>query len=548
MKNKLLAFILGLVISANTIGSVTLILPDLHGQSSSQITVPVKVKTFQDIISIQGTIHFDPAIVTYASVQNFGLPGMTGTNFGITGVSSGNLTFSWFDGTLAGVSLTDSATIFSITFNIIGTNTQISTLSFVNTPTLIEVIDNAYNPVTTILDNGSITVQNGPAISDVTLYLDSVAGTVGSTINVSMRAYDFVNINSIQGTIQFDPAVATFSSISYFGLPGMNASNFGVTQVNSGKLTFTWYDSSLEGINFADAAALFTISFNLTCNAANTTLNITDTPTLIEVTDSLFNTLNTIIIPGKIVNNSFEVVATASPDSICPGASSTLIANGASTYFWSPNSGLSATTGTSVTATPLATITYSIIGTNATGCTSTSSVMVTVMSTPIAGFTYIDNGNGSVTFTNTSQNATSYSWDFGDGSTDNAFNPAHTYTMSGNYIVTLIASNTCNNTIFYDTINVIISNLSTSLFKPDIEVFPNPGNGLLNIKYHSVSGNLISIKVTNIAGEMVFKREFVKTMSSGLIQLDFCKFTNGIYHIEVNDENEILRTNFIINK
>ena len=58
---------------------------------------------------------------------------------------------------------------------------------------------------------------------------------------------------------------------------------------------------------------------------------------------------------------------------------------------------------------------------------------------PTAGFTYVKDGN-TVTFTNTSSNATMYSWDFGDGNTSMEENPVHTYTGDGDYTVTLTAS------------------------------------------------------------------------------------------------------------
>ena len=61
-----------------------------------------------------------------------------------------------------------------------------------------------------------------------------------------------------------------------------------------------------------------------------------------------------------------------------PGSGVTLTATGASTYTWSPSSGLSATTGAVVTASPTATTTYTVTGTDANGCTATASVTITV--------------------------------------------------------------------------------------------------------------------------------------------------------------------------
>ena len=46
-----------------------------------------------------------------------------------------------------------------------------------------------------------------------------------------------------------------------------------------------------------------------------------------------------------------------------------------------------------------------------------------------------------VQFTDNSQNAINWNWDFGDGTTSTEQNPAHTYSEAGNYAVNLIVSN-----------------------------------------------------------------------------------------------------------
>ena len=46
----------------------------------------------------------------------------------------------------------------------------------------------------------------------------------------------------------------------------------------------------------------------------------------------------------------------------------------------------------------------------------------------------------SIQFNNTSRNADTYTWDFGDGQTSQEISPAHRYTRSGDYTVTLRAS------------------------------------------------------------------------------------------------------------
>ena len=54
-------------------------------------------------------------------------------------------------------------------------------------------------------------------------------------------------------------------------------------------------------------------------------------------------------------------------------------------------------------------------------------------------------------FTNNSQNATNFIWDFGDNSTSIVTEPSHIYANAGTYFVSLIASNNigCTDTLNY---------------------------------------------------------------------------------------------------
>lgn len=92
---------------------------------------------------------------------------------------------------------------------------------------------------------------------------------------------------------------------------------------------------------------------------------------------------------GCVINGSVtvdlapppNVVITPATPTACPGEPTTLTASGATTYTWSPATGLSATTGATVTASPTITTTYTVTGSD--GCnTSTETVTVTVVSNP----------------------------------------------------------------------------------------------------------------------------------------------------------------------
>jgi PKD repeat protein len=109
--------------------------------------------------------------------------------------------------------------------------------------------------------------------------------------------------------------------------------------------------------------------------------------------------------------------------------------------------------------------------------------------TPRANFDFTKNAT-EVTFTNLSANATSYSWDFGDGSMSTEKDPVHNYPGDGDYVVTLIASD-ANGASAMATKTVTIS---TATFSPAVfsnatgkvwklagegsfKVGPSPGSG-----------------------------------------------------------------------
>jgi PKD repeat protein len=74
-----------------------------------------------------------------------------------------------------------------------------------------------------------------------------------------------------------------------------------------------------------------------------------------------------------------QITLTAENEQVCISGSTTLTGSGASDFNWSPNVGLSATTGVSVIASPPVTTKYYIKNRTQNGCTNTDSVTILVL-------------------------------------------------------------------------------------------------------------------------------------------------------------------------
>jgi len=159
------------------------------------------------------------------------------------------------------------------------------------------------------------------------------------------------------------------------------------------------------------------------------------------------------------VNPQPTVSATAAQGTVCAGASTTLTATGATTYSWSPSTGLSSITGTTVTATPTATTTYTVIGTaSATGCADTATVTVNVTPLPVVTVAQppaiCAGGNTALTASGT----TTYSW---SPATGLSATTGSTVTASPTSTTTYVVTGTANGCQDTAHVTVVVNPLPT---------------------------------------------------------------------------------------
>jgi len=154
------------------------------------------------------------------------------------------------------------------------------------------------------------------------------------------------------------------ANVSYcFGTP---ISTLTVSNGPAAGFTLNWYDAATGG-NLVGTGTPFTPSAAGTYYAQ-----------FVETATSCTSQRTAVIVTEDALPNVTAIGTTT----ICEGLQTTLTANNAVTYSWSPSATLSSATGTPVTATPVLTTLYTVTGTDANGCVNTADVTVTVTPTP----------------------------------------------------------------------------------------------------------------------------------------------------------------------
>lgn len=153
---------------------------------------------------------------------------------------------------------------------------------------------------------------------------------------------------------------------------------------------------------------------------------------------------------------------------------------------------------------------------------------------PTVNFSWNVQGT-TVDFINQSSNASSYSWDFGDGNTSTDFQPTHSYAANGIYVVTLIVTNGCGNNIINYDVNVGITGIASDL-SSGIQAYPNPNQGSLFIRSSLLDhSEQAVISIFDMRGLIVYRNTHV--LSENDLELDIRDLASGLYILNIQGES-----------
>ncbi len=182
------------------------------------------------------------------------------------------------------------------------------------------------------------------------------------------------------------------------------------------------------------------------------------------------------------------------------------------TYYWDFNGVLLVGDEVEFSFDEPGTYNISVYAINSFGCTSDSTATSTITVNPQANASfnpsaYIETTlDPSFTFNNTSTEANTYLWDFGDGAVSTSINTSHTYADYGSYTVTLTANNTFN---CPDETSIVVE------VKPEFGIFiPNAftpdgdaNNGIFFAQGFGILDEGFEFQIFNRWGELIYYSE-----------------------------------------
>ncbi|HYG16777.1 MAG TPA: T9SS type A sorting domain-containing protein, partial [Bacteroidia bacterium] len=185
-----------------------------------------------------------------------------------------------------------------------------------------------------------------------------------------------------------------------------------------------------------------------------------------------------------------------------------------------------------------------VVAQTVNGCEASSpDKAFTVNPLPNVGFTANVN-NKMVTFDDTTANAVTWDWDFGDNSgTATTKNPTYTYATVGSFDVKLIVT---DNNLCVDsaTQQITTANVSTGEIEGlnRLEVYPNPTTGKVKLDLNWQGNGVITIKVTDITGRTISTETITETgVMSREINLTALPGGTYLVHIQAESGEKVIK-------
>lgn len=252
-----------------------------NADANQALAIDVTVNNFTNMSSMQFSLNWDSTAFTFVSVTNLAtLNAFDQESFGKPGdqlIKQGQLGVTWFDAT--GRTLAANSRLFTLNLRAKNAPCKTSSLAISNSPTEILFVNSNLDVLTYTATPGTIKV-NGTDCGSGGTNLEVKAGTVisqpATKVCVPVTVKRFTDVEALQGTFQWNPAVLTFTGAENMAFA--NKMVFNDVNASAGILGFLYEDGGSPK-TLADDAKFMDLCFNVVgANGTSSDITLTDDP------------------------------------------------------------------------------------------------------------------------------------------------------------------------------------------------------------------------------------------------------------------------------
>jgi hypothetical protein len=285
--------------------------------SGEQVCIDISLNTFIDFKALETDISWDPALLEFDRVEDALLPFVDG-QIDSSQLSNGTIGINWSTDVPEGVIMSGEEVLFQLCFDAVGPAGNVSSIALGSNAQLTDLLD---DPISLDTQNGAVFIE-GEA-GDVTLSLGEASVNAGESLCLPITVQNFTDIESMQFSITWDPALLSFNELQTGDLPGVST-NLGINYniPEDGTMIFLWYDPQFNLITLPDDAVLFYLCFTAGNDPAVANVTFANEPTEIEVNDLQenlpvqLNAGNVYIQQGDVWPGDTDVNQTVNPSDL----------------------------------------------------------------------------------------------------------------------------------------------------------------------------------------------------------------------------------------
>ena len=480
--------------------------------------------------------------------------------------------FNWHGYT----NLTESGDYTDVLTNAAGCDSTVTLHLTINVPTEGDTTAMAcgsfnWHGYTNLTESGDYTdvLENAAGCdSIVTLHLTVNQPVVTEPVEVTICEND-LPYHYVNGAIDttFEVGTPNLSTITYNLTTGYGCDSTVILTVNIATATesdttatacgsFNWhgytnltesgdYTDVLTNVAGCDSVVTLHLTINVPTESDTTAMacgsfnwhgytNLTESGDYTDVLTNAAGCDSTVTLHLTI--NPLPEVTISGETSFCEGGSTILTASGAETYEWSTME-----FGAEFEVAEAGT--YTVIGTDANGCTSTASIEVTENTINTEVY-FVEVGDG---FLEALQGDAEYQWmdcsthEPIEGATQQQFAPE----VSGSYAC-VITLGECT-----DTTECVDFSVGVEEWNDDnITLYPNPTTGMVNVQFimNNEQWENAEIQVFDVYGRLLQTVETCHGASLQTTQIDLSRYTTGIYLLRVINGGKVMAVRKVVKR